>query len=281
MRNALDSFIGTDNKRVNTFILPKQILLFSVIVVMLFSGFVSAEDWAVDLSGVQGEEGWSVDIPIPTLTSPTNYSFVYVNSSNFWDNLDTPSDIVQSIYWYNHTTIVYNTWNALWISTFNSTYDLYSYNHTQAVFDLWNATWSVDHDKKGDGSYLYNDSETMYFNESLMNLTVRNLAEVNEYEEVLTCTAISGDCSNTSSVSIDFLITQLTVTPTTNTTKYNFESTRDDGDIIDKDRVRHTGIWDIYKNYALFNDTVNMNITNSDTDEQFTMRIKYIDNFRP
>jgi hypothetical protein len=115
-----------------------------------------------------------------------------------------------------------------------------------------------------------------------MNATIRSLAEVKEYEETLTCTTAGGSCGNISSVAIDFLITQLTITPSSNSTRYKFQAIRgSNGDVIDKDRISHLGVWDIYKNYAIFNDTVVMNITNAVPNDSFTIRIKYIDNFRP
>lgn len=45
---------------------------------------------------------------------PTNFSLVEVNSSDFWDDLDTPSDIPGSEFWYNQTQEIIDI--DLWVN---------------------------------------------------------------------------------------------------------------------------------------------------------------------
>lgn len=45
-----------------------------------------------------------------------------VNSSGYWDNLDSPTDITNAEYWYNHTLHTYTIYNDAWTSTYNATY---------------------------------------------------------------------------------------------------------------------------------------------------------------
>jgi len=59
------------------------------ILLLLSVSFIAAEEFGY---------GRTEDIP-------TNYSLVpTVNSSDFWDNLDVPTDITNSEFWYNHTS---------------------------------------------------------------------------------------------------------------------------------------------------------------------------------
>ena len=68
-----------------------------------------------------------------------------VNRSNYWDDLDIPTDISNSEFWYNHTLATFNTWDDRWTDTFNATYDSLtlnvSLNYSKIVFDTWDARW--------------------------------------------------------------------------------------------------------------------------------------------
>jgi len=83
---------------------------------------------------------------IPILKLKTKTSVSNVNSSDFWDDLDSPSDISGSEYWYNHSS---------WVeSVFLKITDFFT--------------------KKADDVYLYNDTDTIYFNETKLNETIGN-----------------------------------------------------------------------------------------------------------
>jgi len=131
--------------------------------------------------------------------------------------------------------------------------------------------------KFGGSPYLYNDTTTIYLNETVLNQTIVSIAEVKTYEENVTITTSGGSGTNISSL-IDFQITRITVYPTS-ANNYRFEATETtSGDIIDKDIMIHTTIWDIAKAYAI-NDSVTLNITSSTPDDTFTIKLTYLDNY--
>ena len=136
--------------------------------------------------------------------------------------------------------------------------------------------------KSGASPWLYNDSNTIYFNETHYNVSTQDLAEVRTYVEYINFTSSGGSYSAKSSSLIDFQITRITVTPNSLATQYRFEAVKDsNGEIIDKDRVKHTGVWDIEKAVAIDNDYVNISLTQINPDDTFSVKITYIDNFRP
>lgn len=102
--------------------------------------------------------------------------------------------------------------------------------------------------------------------------------EVAEYEEIINITTSGGVASAQSSNLLDFEISQIIVTPTTANTNYRFQATESDGDMIDRDRKVHVGVWNIEKSHVI-NDYVNISITSASNDELFTIRIKYLDNY--
>lgn len=93
-------------------------------------------------------------------TIDSRFGMVNVNSSEYWDNLDTPSDIPGSEYWYNHTSEVDTLYGDSYRSTYNATYDSFIDTNTE---------------KGTSGDYLYNDSDSIYFNDTLMNITINQL----------------------------------------------------------------------------------------------------------
>lgn len=128
--------------------------------------------------------------------------------------------------------------------------------------------------------YLSFDGYNLNFNESLMNSTIQQLAEVQIYYEIVNMTTSGGNAYATVPSLIDFEIKQITVVPTTANTNYRFEAVEfTSGDYIDKDRMVHVGTWDIAKNYAI-NGMINLSVTSASNDELFTVTIKYLDNFR-
>lgn len=117
------------------------------------------------------------------------------------------------------------------------------------------------------------------FNESHFNQTVQDLAEVRAYEETFIVEVSSGFGTAQSSELLGFEITCITVTPPSGAT-YRFEAVEDgNGTIIDKDRIPHTNIWGITKSHSL-NDYVNTTISAATIDGNYSVKIKYLDNFR-
>ena len=128
--------------------------------------------------------------------------------------------------------------------------------------------------------YLYNDSTYIYFNSTLLNKTIQNLAQVKAYNYT---TAIIGDGTATTLDLSGFIITRLTVTPTSNLSTYRFLATlTNSGDIVDQDRQKHTGVWSIRKNQAVYNDSLTYSITQSNpAGETYTIKAEYVNNFGP
>lgn len=94
------------------------------------------------------------DSPSVVMGTPTESAFYLVssNTSDLWDDLDTPADINMSDLgdYYNMTvldTISNETqtifdMNASWLSTINATYNLWAYN-ASAPYDLFNYNMSI------------------------------------------------------------------------------------------------------------------------------------------
>jgi len=134
------------------------------------------------------------------------------------------------------------------------------------------------YDWKAEAPFLYFNGTHLTFNESQLNNTIQDSAEVKVLSSSLVLTSSGGIASATSAV-LDFEIKRITVTPNNLTTKYRFEAIEyNSGAIIDKDRALHTGVWDIEKSYAI-NDAVNISITSANPDDTFNVTFKYLDNF--
>jgi len=117
-------------------------------------------------------------------------------------------------------------------------------------------------------NYIYN-----------VNQTLSNLSEIKVYYDYQTLTTSSGS-GNATTGNINFLVTRISVYPSSNSTKYRFLAyEQNTGNILDANRILHTGIWDIYKTHSI-NDNVVYNITNSNPDDNFTIKLTYSDNFR-
>lgn len=135
--------------------------------------------------------------------------------------------------------------------------------------------------KNASKPYLYNTISTIFFNDTLLNVTIKDLAEVNAHIEEILVNVSGGSGSNTSLTYIDFLITEVIVVPPAGT-KYRFQAAEcNTGYIIDRNRMWHWGTWDIRKNHAIVNDTIQANITGAISDGIYNITIKYLDNFRP
>jgi len=74
----------------------------------------------------------------PIITLYSNISTQSVNSSDYWDNLDTPSDITGSEFWYNQSTGTFNMYGEWWINQSQATFD---YNQTIGLYDIFEKFW--------------------------------------------------------------------------------------------------------------------------------------------
>ena len=160
----------------------------------------------------------------------------------------------------------------------------YLYNDSTTIYlngTLLNETINAladDTQKNASGLYLYNDSTTIYYNESKLNETIIFLSDIKAYELQFNVTVAGGTGTYATTQSINYLITQITVTPPSTPAVYRFEALEgSDGDYIDQNRIPHLNTWDIYKTHSI-NDTINVTISSATVNGQYTVRIKYIDN---
>lgn len=127
---------------------------------------------------------------------------------------------------------------------------------------------------------LYVEGKELYFNQTYNNLTIGSISEVKEYEDTFSISVSGGEGTALSSLAIDFSITRVTISPPNNSTAYRFQAVEQTGgEVIDKDRIPHRGVWDIRKSHALDNDYVNATITNAVTDGTYNVKITYLDNY--
>ena len=126
--------------------------------------------------------------------------------------------------------------------------------------------------------YLSYNSTHFYVNETQLNQTINIIAKNKLETYTFTINTIGGVAYNVSNIIIEHLITEIRVIPNSSTTKYDFEATTYPSlNIIDKNRMKHTGTWDIEKNYGI-NESVAINITDATVDEEFNIIIYYINN---
>lgn len=176
-----------------------------------------------------------------------------------------------------NATSVFNV-DGIWILNINGNA---TFNESRLNQSISNYISSVT-TKAGASPWLYNDTNFIYFNESKFNDSVKSLAEVKSYEESIIVTTSGGVGGGISSSLIDFEITRVTVVPATAGTQYRFEASElGSGEIIDKDRIKHTDTWDIAKNHAIENEYVVVNITQANPDDVFNVTLTFLDNFRP
>jgi len=125
------------------FLLP--LFLFFIVFTFTFSFLSSA---GINLGGGSTEDN-SVKIRAEERFVVSNVSELYTNSSDFWDDLDTPSDITEYPFWYNHTTETYNLYGMFW------------YNMTKTYFA--DEDWII---KNSTNAFEFNESKltTVYYN---------------------------------------------------------------------------------------------------------------------
>jgi len=101
-------------------------------------------------------------------------------------------------------------------------------------------------------------------------------SSVHTFEDIIYVTTSGGTGTN-DSITIDYELTQLIVTPATASTSYNFHAYETiTGVTVDRDRITHTGEWNILKGTGIEFSSVTFNITNASADEQFTIRMRYL-----
>jgi len=100
-----------------------------------------------------------------------------VNSSDYWDNLNTPSDITGSEFWYNHTipSVAYTDgiitlYNGTWSTTYNASYQngvVWQYNQTVPAEDYVdtivtnnNGSWSATYNSSYDSGIIWQYNQT-------------------------------------------------------------------------------------------------------------------------
>lgn len=196
--------------------------------------------------GIAGINGTSFDVSGP---------YLYNNGSNVIFFNDT-SIYVDIDYLYNYT-------NAINSSLFTLTTDVATINASI---------------KQPTGPYLAYNNSTFWVNDTYLNGTINTIAKVKSLTYNISCTTIGGACTNISGI-IDYEIVEIIVTPTTITNKYRFSMTEypNTAYVIDTDRALHTGVWDIFKTYAL-NSSIEINITSAFINEVFNVQIKYLHN---
>jgi len=227
--------------------------------------FVGNGTYITDVCHTDGTGCEGINISIQNLINDSVYqeSLYRINNDSFLLNLIDN----ETFYRIQNDSYLLNTIN-------NEIF--YRIQNDSYLLNLINNNTNTE--KAGGGPYLYNDSDSIYLNETELNKTIIQIADIQSYSLYFNVTVSGGYGQAISPQSINYLITQVTVYPPSTPINYRFmlnETTS--GDIIDRDRIPHTGDWDIYKQHSL-NDTVTATIPNSNVDGIFTVRIKYIDN---
>ena len=132
-------------------------------------------------TGLGDNSSWNesyADTLYYSITNPLNF----INSTDLADYNDTVLILSVNTSLWNYIT----TNEASWLSTYNETYNTWAYNQTtpaNTYTDSVNASTASWIDltflkianfftKKGDGIYLTNDTDTIYFNETQLNITI-------------------------------------------------------------------------------------------------------------
>jgi len=138
-----------------------------------------------------------------------------------------------------------------WMNALTGT--IYSSSHIVSIGNM-TASYFI-----GDGSHLYNVNYS-----------------VSTHEETINVNIVNGSGTGTSSL-LNYEILQIIVEPTTSSNNYNFEAHETtSGNVIDRDRIDHTGDWNIRKNIPVSSDTITVNITSASIDEAFTVTVRYV-----
>jgi len=125
---------------------------------------------------------------------------------------------------------------------------------------------------------IISNNESITNTISSLNQTLREDAEIT-VNYLSTILVSSGGNITGSSSSFDFVINEISVVPNNASTQYQFEASEfTTGNIVDRNRITHTGTWRIEKNYPI-DDALNFSITSVNIDDTFNITIKYLNNF--
>jgi len=116
----------------------------SIFVILNFISIITAQGYPILELGANGTSTTTPNYPIISLFK--NITIINVNSSEYWDNLDSPSDIIGSEFWYNMTTASGD----------------YNYNETSIIIDnygQWFYNMTI-----GGGDYNYNETSIIIDN---------------------------------------------------------------------------------------------------------------------
>jgi hypothetical protein len=118
-------------------------------------------------------------------------------------------------------------------------------------------------------------NQTMYDYMTYINGSIANIS-IQAAKENGTVTTTGGSGSALITGIEGFELKRIIVTTSNPSTSYRFEATEDiTGKIIDKDRIVHTGNWDIIKHDTIGQD-VFINITQSSPDDTFFIEVFYL-----
>ena len=130
---------------------------------------------------------------------------------------------------------------------------------------------------QADNNYLYDNYTTMFFNESKLNNTIQQLTGIFEENVTITISSGIGTSATTDCCSGANEILQLAVFPTTPTNKYRFyANTTIGGEVVESDRALHEGNWLIaHRGSIVIDDTISYYLSSVQTDENFIIRVRY------
>ena len=132
----------------------------------------------------------------------------------------------------------------------------------------------------GDEIYIYKDnplSDTVRFNETLLNYTIHQLTGI--FEETINITVTGGVGTGTTSDCCVMAneILDVRVTPPTGTSAYRFSANSSvTGEIVDTDRNQHVGVWWVaHRGTVVTDENIDYYITNANTDGVYSVRVRY------
>ena len=239
-----------------------------------------------------GDEIWINKDNITMYFNETHFNnsvFNLINSSTrgfSWNDLtDIPAGFADNID--NDTMYSAGTGLVLSGGSFYLNLDFLNTNYINWTFFNWGNLSDIPvdiadgdnntHWRTENSQYLYNDTDSIYFNESLMNQTNDNRYGLKE--ENVTISVSGGTGSGVTSICCNpsAEIVQVAVFPTTPTNKFRFSANGTiSGEVVDTDRIRHDGDWLVgHRGVVLFNENINYYLTNVQTDESFNVRIRW------
>ena len=231
-------------------------------------------------TGVYNGATWTASKSSTTLLPNTWYMFAYVYYSNATSALYLDK-VVQS--GTTNPNGVANLGTQIGKRTDNSGY----FNGTIDEVMIYNKSLSAEEVYqlyiKGNAQQTIlsmNSSWLATYNSSYNTYAYNQTNKLKAYAINTSISVIAGSGSATTLIIPGFLVTQLIVTPTTSTNSYRFEANETTiNNPVDRDRVQHSGIWNIQKSYSL-NNTITFYIRNASINETIVVTTKYTDNYQ-